>query len=130
MTKDRSEASPSGEPDDKPGPPQFVGGKPRSREVPLDWPLRYRGKTYDRITVRRMTTAEVGEFIAAASGEDMKNTRLPMFDCPPEIIDALDPDDAERVNEVIRDFLPRILRPADEPPQAGGENTPPSSHTS
>ena len=130
MTKDRNEASPSGEPEDKPGPPQFVGGKPRSCEVPLDWPLSYGDKIYDRITVRRMTTAEVGAFIAAASGEDTKNARLPMFDCPSEIIDALDPDDAERVNEVIRDFLPRLLRQADEPPPASGESTSPSSHTS
>ena len=130
MTKDGNTVSPNVEPEDKPGPPQFVGGKPRSRAVPLDWPLSYGGKTYNRITVRRMTTAEVGEFIAAASGEDMKNARLPMFDCPPEIIDALDPDDAERVNEVIRDFLPRLLRQADESPQANGETTSPSSHTS
>ena len=129
MSKDRNEASPSGEPDDKPGSPQFVGGKLRSREVLLDWPLRYGGKVYDRITVRRMTTAEVGEFITAASGEGSKNARLPMFDCPSEIIDALDPDDAERVNEVIRDFLPRLLRQADEPPQASGESTSPSSRT-
>ncbi|MGJ4927453.1 phage tail assembly protein [Bradyrhizobium sp. HKCCYLRH3095] len=129
MTKD-GEVGGNAEPEGKPGPPQFVGGKPRSRVVPLDWPLSYRGKTYDRITVRRMTTGEVGEFIAAASSEDMKNARLPMFDCPPEIIDALDPDDAERVNEVIRDFLPRLLRQAGEPRRGGGESTLPSSHTS
>ena len=130
MTKNGNTVSPNDEAEDKPEPPQFVGGKPRSRDVLLDWPLRYDSKIYDRITVRRMTTGEVGEFIAAASGEDMKNARLPMFDCPPEIIDALDPDDAERVNAVIRDFLPRLLRQVDEPLQANGENTSPSSRTS
>jgi hypothetical protein len=117
-------------PDSKPEPPQFIGGKPRSREVLLDWPLRYNGKVYDRITVRRMTTAEVGEFITAASGENATNARLPMFDCPSEIVDALDPDDAERVNEVVRDFLPRALRQAEEPRPAVGENTSLSSRTS
>jgi hypothetical protein len=102
-------------------PPVFVSTKPRSREISLDWPLRYDGKLYDRITVRRMTTAEVGQFIAAASAEDYKEARLPMFDCPPEVIDALDPDDAERVNEAVRDFLPRALRPAEGPrPDTGG----------
>jgi hypothetical protein len=116
-------------PDSKPEPPQFVGGKPRSREVLLDWPLRYNGKVYDRITVRRMTTAEVGEFITAASGENSRDARLPMFDCPPEVVDALDPDDAERVNEVVRDFLPRALRQAEEPRRATGENTSLSSRT-
>ena len=130
MTKDGNKVSRNAEPEDKPGPPQFVGGKPRSREVLLDWPLRYGGKIYYRITVRRMTTAEVGEFIAAASGKDTKNARLPMLDCPPEIIDALDPDDAERVNEVIRVFLPRLLRQADEPLQANGESMSQSSRTS
>jgi hypothetical protein len=130
MTDDGNKVSPNAAPEDKPEPPQFVGGKPRIRGVPWGWPLRYGDKIYDRITVRRMTTAEVGEFIAAASGKDMKNTRLPMFDCPPEIIDALDPDDAERINEVIRDFLPRLLRQADEPRQANGGNTSLSSPTS
>ncbi|MGJ5029048.1 phage tail assembly protein [Bradyrhizobium sp. HKCCYLS2038] len=104
--------------------PRFVGGKPRSRDVLLDWPLQYDGKIYDRITVRRMTTAEVGEFVAAASTEAGSDMRLPMFDCPPEIIDALDPDDAEKVNEAVRDFLPRLLRQADAPNQQNGENIP------
>jgi hypothetical protein len=123
MTRQASKQAPVESSAAKPESPQFVGGRPRSREVLLDWPLQYAGKVDDRITVRRMTTAEVGEFVAAASAKDGRKARLPMFDCSPEVLDALDPDDAERVNEAVRDFLPRLLREADEPRPADGSTT-------
>lgn len=112
--------------EDGKAPPRFCGTRPREKLVPLDYPVEYDGKVYDGIRVRRMTVAEVGAFIEAAGGEDAKTARLPMFDAPPEVLDALDADDAERVNEVVRDFLPRALRPegASRPPN--GETSPQS----
>jgi len=67
--------------------------------------------------------------MAAAWDDGSKNACLPMFDCPPEIIDALDPDDAERVNEVIRDFFAPSLAAGGRAAPAGGESTSQSSRT-
>jgi hypothetical protein len=53
-----------------------------------------------------------------------------MFDCPPEIIEVLDPDHAERVNEVIRDFLSRPVAAGGRDAPAQWLDTPPSSRTS
>jgi hypothetical protein len=102
----------------------FVSTKPRWRTVPLEWPIEYAGKVYNEITVHRMTTAQIGDFISAA--EKGAKVMLPMFgDTPAAVIDALDPDDSEAVNEAVRSFLPRGMR-AETEPQAPGANTSPS----
>lgn len=82
----------------------------RSKSVPLRWPVQFDGKTYDHVTVRRMTGNEVAAFFKA-EGDAVE---LPMFDCPREVIDALDADDAEDVNRVVLDFLPRSMRPGSD----------------
>ena len=89
---------------------KFVPGKSRDRVVPLEYPVEFAGKTYDSITVRRMTGNEVAEFVANSA--DVKT--LPMFDCPKEVIDALDADDSETLMTAVLDFLPRALRPAND----------------
>jgi hypothetical protein len=61
-----------------------------------------------------MKTSEVAEFIEQVRS-DAKSAALPMFDAPKEVIDALDPDDAEAVNKAVNDFLPRVLRVESEP---------------
>ena len=96
-----------------PAPPKFVGDRPRFRTVPLEWPVEYDGKTYSEVSVRRMTAGEVMNFIEQATNGG--SPRLPIFDVPPEVIDALDADDADNVNKAVNDFLPRALRQADEP---------------
>lgn len=95
-------------------PPRFVGGKSRSEVVPLEWPLEYDGKIWSEITVSRMNTAQIAEFIASLDGDNSEKLRFPMFDVPNEILDALDDDDATRVNEVVERFLPRRFRGARE----------------
>lgn len=100
-------------------PPRIISSKPRNRTVDLEWPIEYEGRMYDRIVVRRMSTAEVVTFVDAARQARVGDgdVRLPMFDTvdgtpvPLEVIDALDPDDAAAVNEAVADFLPRSLRP-------------------
>lgn len=97
-------------------PPRFVGGKPRSETVPLEWPVEYDGKVWDAITVRRMTVLDIRAFheqVLASSEDDKARIRFPMFDAPFEVLDALDDDDAQTVNEVVTRFLPRRFR-ADE----------------
>lgn len=89
--------------------PRFVSEVPRSKSVPLTWPVEYVGKTYEAITVRRLTGNEVAAFFESVEGGD-----FPMFDCPKAVIDALDADDSEAVNKAVLDFLPRALRAATE----------------
>lgn len=83
--------------------PKFVNSKDRFRTVKLEWPIEYDGKVYDSVTVSRMTTRQVGEFIEGKG-------RLVIFDVPSEVIDELDDDDAVEVNKAVEDFLPRRLR--------------------
>lgn len=88
-------------------PPRFVG-RIRSKMVPLEWPIEFGGKLYESVTVSRMTAKQVSEFVEASRAGSKAN--LAMFDCPIEVIDALDADDSEAVNAVALDFLPRALR--------------------
>lgn len=90
-------------------PPKFAGGKTRSKTIGLDYPIEFGGKVYASITVRRMTGAEVSAWANAAGADN-----LPMFDCPQEVVDALDADDAEAVSKAVIDFLPRRMRAASE----------------
>lgn len=109
-----------------PPPPKFVGGPPRSRTVTLTYPVEYDGKVYRTITVTRMTVAQVRDFTVQVS-DDPDGARLPMFDAPKEVMDALDPDDYAEVDRVVLDFLPRNMRAALEPTDQDGETTSPSS---
>ncbi|MGV1352780.1 phage tail assembly protein [Klebsiella pneumoniae] len=89
----------------------FVDAAKRFRTITLDWPVEFGGTVYSSVTVHRMTTAEVDRFAESVRAQGSKAT-LPMYDVPREVIDALDPDDAEAVNEATNDFLPRSLRAA------------------
>lgn len=102
-------------------PPRFVG-KPRSKTVPLDYPIEFGGKVYDSVTVRRLTGTEVGEFAEACRRGD--KAILPMYDCPFEVIEALDADDAAIVHEVTNDFLPLSLQTGSEQAPPLGDSTP------
>ncbi|CAH1649641.1 phage tail assembly protein [Chelatococcus asaccharovorans] len=95
--------------------PTFVGGQPRSQTVALEYPLELDGVRYDAVTVRRLTVAEVSayaEALTAARDADQPAPRFPMFDVPDAVLDHLDDDDAEAVNKVALDFLPRRFRDA------------------
>lgn len=107
-----------------PAPPRLLGD--RFEVVPLEYPIEYDGKVWTEITVRRMTLAEVRTFIKEIVA-DAEKARLPMFDAPDEVMDALDPDDEEAIGEVVDRFLPRRLRPADGLIPDSGANTSPSS---
>lgn len=101
--------------------PRHVRQADRFRVVPLDWPIEFDGVTYDKVTVSRMTTAQVAEFTLAAR-TDGATAVLPMFDAPQAVIDALDADDADNVNKAVHDFLPRSFRDMEASSPADGEN--------
>ncbi|UYO50342.1 phage tail assembly protein [Rhodopseudomonas palustris] len=103
--------------------PRYVGDKPRSRTIPLEYPFEFKGVTYTSVTVSRMTGVAVSEFMKAVR-EHGADAHLPMFDCPQEVIGLLDADDAERVDEAVMDFLPRALRQVGaSSPQSGGSTS-------
>ncbi|MDQ0510870.1 phage tail assembly protein [Ancylobacter amanitiformis] len=111
----------------RPAPPRLLGN--RSEPVPLEFPVEYDGRTWTSITVSRLSTPQITQFFEAVLADD-KTARLPMFDAPPEVIDALDPDDADKIEEVVQRFLPRRLRPAAGQSPEGGASTSPSSEAS
>jgi hypothetical protein len=106
-------------------PARIEGGPPREVSVTLTWPVKFGDKLYEKITVRRMNVAELAAFIEAA--QKNPDVQIPLFDCPREVIDALDVDDDEKLNEVARDFLPRRLRAAAAQASEVGEGMPQSS---
>ena len=116
-----------------PAAPKFAAGKLRSETVPLEWPIEYDGKTYATVTVSRPTIAELDEWrdrIAGMkdAGQDVSKERLPMFDAPTPVLEALDPDDEDRVSEVAGRFLPRRFRDdtSTEPAPSNGSSMPSS----
>ncbi|CCF19175.1 conserved protein of unknown function [Pseudorhizobium banfieldiae] len=114
-----------------PAAPKFASKQERTREVPLEWPLEYDGKTWDKITVRRAVGPDF-KAIAQLGGtkdEDVGLARI-LSDAPEAIIRALDGDDYATLMEAIRDFLPRKLRAGDEPTSENGTSTQQSSPTS
>lgn len=102
---------------------EFVDiGRPRSEVVTLEWPVRVGVQIIDRVTVRRMTTAQMIAF--AENSESDKRARFPMFDVPAEVLDHLDPDDDERLSEVVARFLPRRFQLAESPSENQGAPSP------
>jgi hypothetical protein len=105
--------------------PKFVGGPPRLRKIPLTYPVEFNGVVYKEIEIRRLTAKDVADFIENLCGDDRKAARLPVFGCPPEVIDGLDADDFDVVDKAALDFLPRALKQAIDTPPANGATTSP-----
>ncbi|MCJ2051253.1 hypothetical protein [Methylobacterium sp. J-070] len=113
--------------------PSFIGSRVRSRTVALEWPLSYGGQAYEAIVVARPTTGQLAEYFdrLMAQREASAALRFPVFfdvagaPIPDALMDALDPDDTDKVMEVVSDFLPSRLRrlqapqPEPSPPPVG-----------
>ncbi len=97
----------------EPAAPVHVRAADRAEAVPLEWPLHYDGKTVDSVTVKRLTTGEIADFIEQ-NGATTNWRDFPMFDQPPAVLRALDDDDAENVLTVFNRFLPRRFRAGPE----------------
>lgn len=108
-----------------------VEGRLREEAVKLEWPLQIGERRIEHILVRRMTTAQVEAFIAAAAIDPKASPPMLFFtDDEPvtrDVLDALDPDDDTRVFEVMKSFLPLRLRQVIELVPAFGGDMPPSS---
>lgn len=104
----------------------------RTREVTLEFPARFHGVTYEKVSIRRMSPAEVSTFIAraAAADADAENVPVEMLDIPREVFLGLDPDDRDNVEEAIYDFLPRRLQMGLALAQETGAATSPSPQAS
>lgn len=121
--------------------PRYVDGKLREKRVELEWPVEYKGKTYDAIVIRRMTGQQVADFLdkLAQLEEDAKaRIHFPMLyddagdEVPHEVVEFLDDDDADTVAQVTQDFLPRRFRgpKMSEPAPVASDPTPQTSPTS
>lgn len=95
---------------------RIVGGPPRSRVVPLTWPVETSdGRVITEVTVRRLSTAEVRSFVEAITEGESKPL-LPMFEgpdgrpIPAAALDVMDRDDWDALDRVSVDFLPAALR--------------------
>lgn len=124
-------------------PPVFEGGPPRIKSVSLRYPVRYDGKLYDAVTVRRLTVAETAAFESRVAtqlkADPASRVRWPVYydsagnPLPDVVIDALDADDKWEVDKIVADFLPRAWLAAGEVgamSPATGASTEPSSDAS
>ena len=90
-------------------PARIVAGPPRTATYVLTWPVEYDGKTWTEITISRLTAQQVDDFVQAIRAGN-ENARLPLFDAPAEVLDAMDADDSTNLNEAARPFTPAALR--------------------
>src|SRR4051812_41423264 len=88
---------------------RIVGGPPRTKTVALQWPVEFDGKTYNEIEVRRLTAADVDTFVKAVRAGD-QDARLPYYNAPDEVLDAMDADDSAALNEAAAPFTPRAFQ--------------------
>lgn len=104
---------------------RIVTTKKRSIVVPLDWPVEYDGKTYDSVTIRRVSGKEVEDYIDALkpTGADGPDPLPPYINIPRPVWDAMDDDDQYEVDQQAKPFTPRRLLAAAELGQAITENT-------
>ena len=95
--------------------------------MPLEWPVEWNGRTYESVTLRRLTVAEVAAFVESLKDlPEGAKIRWPIFcdengaPMPPEVMDALDADDSDALDKAALDFLPRRFRGE---PEAGAAST-------
>lgn len=80
----------------------------RTRTVELEYPAEFDGMTYDKVTIRRMTLDELTAYIGSSEDDAVP----PMFDIPPQVLAALDPDDSDAVFTAAMELLPRRMKRA------------------
>lgn len=89
----------------------FTGGKAWSKVVQLDFPFEHEGRTVSEITVRRLTTAEMGE-VASRHGDELDQWDIfaVMTGLPAAVLRGLEAGDGDEVTGVAYDFLPRTVK--------------------
>jgi hypothetical protein len=100
--------------DDDSDVPEFVGNRQRSRRLELGDHVKYKGKVYTALTVKRLTAQQVTQWADAVRGGDVDALLGNVVDddgqvVPKKVLDFLDDDDDLALNEAMSDFLPRRL---------------------
>lgn len=122
MAKDENEGASAEKPVAK-----FVGGRAREKVIPLEWPIEFNGVVYNEVTVRRCSGLEVSEYVMAlATGND---ALFPGISFPMEVYNSLDADDFDKVDTVVKDFLPQSFRQMAEQAPEASDNTSTKSDT-
>lgn len=90
---------------------EFVGDKAWTKVVPLEFPFRLNGEIVSSVTLRRLTTAEIGEVVDRL-GDKFGRWDLvaAMAGLPVEVLRGLEGGDGDEVMEAGFGFLPRRLR--------------------
>lgn len=100
---------------------EFVAARDRFCVVPLAWPVTYGGKVIESVTVRRLSAAEVRDFVNQVTAG--AGVHFPGLDIPPIVLASLDDDDAAEVDKAVEAFLPRRLHEAfASQPEAGDKS--------
>jgi hypothetical protein len=88
---------------------RFVGGAPRAKMIPLEWPVEFDGKLWTEIRIRRASGKEVRDYLEQLRTSEA-DVLPPMIDCPIEVWNALDADDQLTIDEAAAEFMPKRLR--------------------
>ena len=92
----------------------FVGDGP-AKEFPLRFPFLWNGETVSSVTVRCLSTAEMGEAMRAIGAEadfDLFDIYARMTGLAAPVLRALPSLDGEPITAACFDFLPPSFRPA------------------
>lgn len=95
----------------------FVGDELPFAEFPLRFPFRWQGMRIDTVTVRQLTTAQVGQIVGrmSRSGDaraDLMDIYGAMTGLPAKVLRAMPSTDTGPIIDKAYDFLPPLLRPA------------------
>ena len=94
---------------------RIVSDKPRSRAVPLEWPVSFEGVLYEAVTIRRLTAKEVAEFVESLKDSTTASeARLADVRCAGRRARRARRRRRVLVDEVVKGFLPHRFRGAGE----------------
>ena len=95
----------------------FVDPSGRSRAFPLKYPVVVDGRTYSEVHLKRLTVAEVAQFIETVSNADKRSAiAWPTYvdadgaPLPQAVLNTLDDDDGYAIEQGLADFLPHRLQ--------------------
>lgn len=115
---DNSEAGASAEdegPTEEVATLEFVGNDLPEATFQLRHPFRWEGRRYDAITVRMLTTAEVGRIVGQATRAGKSPERWDIYaemaGLPAKVLRALPSVDGDPIIDKAFDFLPPLFRP-------------------
>lgn len=104
----------------QPSPVTIVSGPPLSQRVPLRWSYQHDGRTFDAVTVKRLTVAEIRALTAAQRAAEEKDPDaslpFPIFvdddgaPIPQAVMDAMLDDDMVALERAADDFFPARFR--------------------